>query len=177
MRLSEWAWKDDPEETPAGGEDARVEGWLNSVNSTVKPPLDNHSEVASMYDNKAPSIVVSENIPPNTRAQPNVNAPHRHIIQMPAHSIVSSTRLDTERFWDAIHQEYICPGEKCRRHFKSPHDFQKHLLTSAHVGGTVVCPSCLKRFATTTAWVAHTESASTGLAMDSVGRALVALMA
>lgn len=138
----------------------RVKGWLNSVNNTVTPPSDNHSEIASMYDRKVPTSTISAKVQSSTRAQPNPDAPRRHIIQMPAHSIVSSDKLDTERFWDAIRQEYICPGEKCRRHFKTVTDFRQHLLSSAHVGGTVVCPLCLKRFATTAAWVSHTESAS-----------------
>ncbi|KAI1623418.1 hypothetical protein EDD37DRAFT_694797 [Exophiala viscosa] len=142
-----------------------VNGWLASVKSTAtNPPSDNHSEVASIYNRKTSESIMSENVPPPSvlrPADPDPAAGHKHVISMPAHSIITTTSsLDMERFWDAIRQEYICPGEKCRRTFKSRLDFQKHLLSSAHVGGQVVCPSCLKRFATTTAWVAHCESAS-----------------
>ena len=143
-------------------DNADVNGWLASVKSTANPPSDNHSEVASIYNRKTSESVMSENVPPSIRPTDiDPAAGHKHVITMPAHSIITTTSsLDMERFWDAIRQEYICPGEKCRRTFKSRLDFQKHLLSSAHVGGQVVCPSCLKRFATTTAWVAHCESAS-----------------
>jgi hypothetical protein len=140
-----------------------LRGWLNSVNSTTNPPSDNHSEVASLYNRRVPESVVSSNfIPPSVRAaDPNPAANFKRLITMPAHSIISSTnRLEFERFWDSLRQEYVCPGEKCHRGFKTRLDFQKHLLSSAHVGGSVTCPSCLKKFATTTAWVAHCESAS-----------------
>ncbi|KIW60664.1 hypothetical protein PV05_00865 [Exophiala xenobiotica] len=157
-------WNARNEAVPDESENAAgVRGWLNSVNSTTNPPSDNHSEVASLYNRKAPESVLSENfIPPSVRAaDPNPAANFKRLITMPAHSIVSSTnRLEFERFWDSLRQEYVCPGEKCHRGFKTQLDFQKHLLSSAHVGGQVTCPSCLKKFATTTAWVAHCESAS-----------------
>ncbi|EXJ84839.1 hypothetical protein A1O3_05513 [Capronia epimyces CBS 606.96] len=139
-----------------------VKGWLASVNSSTKPPSANNSEVASMYDKKVAASVVSENMPPSVRPPGETSSSvHRHIINMPAHSIISSSApLDIERFWDALHQQYMCPGERCRRQFSNAEQFKQHLLTSAHVGGQVVCPSCLKRFATTFAWVAHVESPS-----------------
>ncbi|KAK5210751.1 hypothetical protein LTR47_001471 [Exophiala xenobiotica] len=158
------AWNARNEPGPDEFENALgLRGWLNSVNSTTNPPSDNHSEVASLYNRRVPESVVSSNfIPPSVRAaDPNPAANFKRLITMPAHSIISSTnRLEFERFWDSLRQEYVCPGEKCHRGFKTRLDFQKHLLSSAHVGGSVTCPSCLKKFATTTAWVAHCESAS-----------------
>lgn len=154
-----------PEPSKSGAPDNSrlVNGWLATVNSTANPPSDNHSEVASIYNRKTSESILSENVPPPSvrAADPDPAAGYKRIISMPAHSIITSNSTqDRERFWDAIRQEYICPGEKCRRTFKGALEFQKHLLSSAHVGGQVVCPSCLKRFATTTAWVAHCESAS-----------------
>lgn len=156
-------WDPHAEPVPAPRENAaNIRDWLGSVNSRTNPPCDNHSEVASIYDRRAPDSAVSENyIPPSLRAGSNPAAGVRRVITMPAHSIITSTsRIEFEKYWDPLRQEYVCPGEKCLRAFKSQLDFKKHLLSSAHVGGQVTCPSCLKKFATTTAWVAHCESAS-----------------
>ncbi|KIY01656.1 uncharacterized protein Z520_01792 [Fonsecaea multimorphosa CBS 102226] len=149
---------DTRQENISGG---MVKGWLNSVSATLGPPSDDSTEVASMYDRRASSSETPGTIPPSSQASPNQDAPHKHIIQMPAHSIVStSSRLDHEKYWDSIRQVYSCPTIKCKRQFRTLAEFQQHLLSSAHIGGQVTCPSCLKRFATTAAWVAHTASAS-----------------
>ncbi|KIX00072.1 uncharacterized protein Z518_10999 [Rhinocladiella mackenziei CBS 650.93] len=140
----------------------KVQPWLDNMHPTARPPPDNTSMVASMYDKNAPSSAVSENIPPSVRARdPDPAAPHKHVINIPAHSAISPrSQLDIQKFWDGMQQKYICPGMSCNRGFKSIRGFQEHLLSSAHVGGTVVCPSCLKRFGSTAAWVAHCESGS-----------------
>ncbi|KAJ9639164.1 hypothetical protein H2204_004073 [Knufia peltigerae] len=150
-----------PEPTP-GENAANIRDWLGSVNSKTNPPSDNHSEVASIYDRKSPESVVSENyIPQSLRAGSIPAGGIRRVITMPAHSIITSTGgIEFEKYWDSLRQEYVCPGEKCLRAFKGQLDFKNHLLSAAHVGGQVTCPSCLKKFATTTAWVAHCESAS-----------------
>jgi hypothetical protein len=141
--------------------DPRIKDWVTSVHSAAaNPPSDDASEVASLYDKPA-SELSSSVIPPSTQARPNSNAPHQHLIKMPAHTVVSSTApLDIEKYWDPIRQIYGCPTAKCRRQFRTADQFRKHLLSSAHIGGQITCPTCLKRFATTAAWVAHTESAS-----------------
>lgn len=149
------------EQTAQNGNSGSVNKWLDAVNSTSSPPSDKHSEGASIYNKTTTASAVSENIPPAAQAQPNLEAPTRHIINMPAHTIIASNApVDVERFWDHVQQAYTCPTQKCRRLYSSVNDFRQHLLTSAHAGGKVVCPSCLKSFASTTAWVAHTESAS-----------------
>ncbi|EXJ94427.1 hypothetical protein A1O1_02822 [Capronia coronata CBS 617.96] len=162
LQVGPSAWDSQGQGGESQGGEGYVSGWLASVNTSTRPPPDNNSEVASMYDKKVAASAVSENIPPSVQGPDrNPFSVLNRIIQMPAHSIISSNApLDIERFWDATLQQYTCPGERCRRHFANTDHFRKHLLTSAHVGGQVVCPSCLKRFATTFAWVAHCESPS-----------------
>lgn len=163
LRISENAWETpmQQEEPQTASTTGRVHGWLASVNNSSSPPADQHSQVASMYESKAAQTPnSSEMIPPSHRAaNPDPAAAHEHIINMPAHSLIS-TKMDVQRFWDAVQKCYICPGETCQRRFTRSIEFERHLVSSAHVGGKVVCPSCLKRFASTTAWVAHCESAS-----------------
>ncbi|EXJ55499.1 hypothetical protein A1O7_08426 [Cladophialophora yegresii CBS 114405] len=149
---------------PQYANDPRIKNWVTSVRTAAAtPPADNASEVASMYDK--PAVAVSDLStsvpPPSTQALPNTNAPRQHVIRMPAHTVVSTNApLDIEKYWDPIRQVYGCPTTKCRRQFRTAEQFRTHLLSSAHIGGQVTCPSCLKKFATTAAWVAHTESAS-----------------
>ncbi|KAL2444116.1 hypothetical protein ABEF95_015042 [Exophiala dermatitidis] len=173
LEIGHNAWTKWAQGGKAADSQGYIKGWLATMNSSSTPPMDNTSEVASMYDKKAVSTV-SANVPPRVAPNvapsvtpsmqppnPNASVVHERIIHMPAHSIVSTNApLDIERFFDSLHQKYICPGQKCGRQFATPHNFRQHLLTSAHVGGQVTCPTCLKRFATTFAWVAHCESAS-----------------
>ncbi|OAP65758.1 hypothetical protein AYL99_01730 [Fonsecaea erecta] len=144
------------EETTSG----MVKGWLDSLTTQAEPPSDDSIEVASMYDRKVSSDNTGQ-IPPTSLAKPNPDAPHEHIVHMPAASMVSTgSPLDIEKYWDANRQVYSCPTIRCKRQFRTLADFKAHLLTSAHVGSQVTCPSCLKKFASTSAWVAHTSSAS-----------------
>ena len=156
-----WGFQQPHSQGQPHGDDPRIKGWLKTVNEAAQPPSDNESFVASMYDEKQQTSKVSSSVPASTRAVPNQTAPHQHIIQMPAHSVISSTaQLDIEKYFDPIRQVYACPTIKCKRQYKTKREFQDHLLTSSHIGGQVTCPSCLKRFPTTYAWVAHSESAS-----------------
>ena len=70
------------------------------------------------------------------------------------------SKLQLDKYWDVIQQKYTCPGIKCRRNFRTPHDFSDHLLSPAHVGGHVVCPSCLNIFKSNSALISHMESGS-----------------
>ncbi|KIW34231.1 uncharacterized protein PV07_01024 [Cladophialophora immunda] len=163
LHISQPAWGMQQDvDTPQGNANSgMVAGWLNTVAATAEPPSNGSSEVASMYDRKASSSDYPGKIPPTSQAKPNQDSSYQHIVQMPAHSIVSTRRrLEIEKYWDSIRQVYSCPTIKCKRQFRTPADFRAHLLSSAHIGGQVTCPSCLKRFATTAAWVAHTASAS-----------------
>ncbi|KAJ9613211.1 hypothetical protein H2200_003153 [Cladophialophora chaetospira] len=156
-----WGFQQPALQQPQYADDPRIKNWVNSVNSATLPPNENGSDVASPYENKRIPSDLSSPLPASTQALPNQSAPHQHIIRMPAHSIVSTTtQLEVEKYWDPIRQVYGCPTTKCKREFSSEGEFRKHLLSSNHIGGQVTCPSCLKKFATTAAWVAHTESAS-----------------
>ncbi|OAL40342.1 hypothetical protein AYO20_00078 [Fonsecaea nubica] len=156
-----WSTQQDAGTSKEDTQSGLVRGWLNSVATTAEPPTDDSSEVGSWYDRKASSSGTLDKVPPAYKVRPNSGAPLQHIVRMPAHSIVSTSNgLEIEKYWDSIGQVYSCPTAKCKRQFKTPADFKAHLLSSAHIGGQVTCPSCLKRFTTTAGWVAHTSSAS-----------------
>lgn len=66
-----------------------------------------------------------------------------------------------DMYWNSVLGCYVCPGLNCGKKLASPKEFQTHLLTGVHAVSSVQCPSCLKRFKTTTALIAHAESGST----------------
>lgn len=63
-------------------------------------------------------------------------------------------------FWIDEQSHYECPGQDCKQTFEDASDFHKHLLSRAHVGGHVTCPSCLLHFNSLTALCAHMEAPS-----------------
>lgn len=102
----------------------------------------------------------SDYIPPAVKAEnQDPNAPYAQV--QTAQRARLPARQNLENYWNAVLSCYICPGSKCGRRLRSRQDFEEHLLSGAHVVETVQCPSCLKRFKTTTALVAHAESGST----------------
>lgn len=46
------------------------------------------------------------------------------------------TRYDTNRFFDPFESKYACPAEHCLQKFDSAKDFDKHLRSGAHIGGS-----------------------------------------
>ena len=71
--------------------------------------------------------------------------------------------LDREKlqsYWNPILGVYLCPGDGCGQKLRSVEEFHRHLLSPTHTKRSVQCPTCLKRFKTTTALVAHAESGS-----------------
>ncbi|KEF52900.1 uncharacterized protein A1O9_10806 [Exophiala aquamarina CBS 119918] len=142
----------------------KIEGWLDSIGTTARPPQENRNAVVSIYDQKLTTKALQESSAPTFKGIDSVSTKpsgkHDHVTTQPRSVISTSTGLDVERFWDVMRQEYVCPGSRCSRQFNDAQQFRDHLLSSSHVGGVVVCPSCLKRFRTTAAWVSHTESAS-----------------
>ena len=155
-----WSFGDIAAQSQQYSDDPSIKGWINQVSNTAEHPSENASEVASTYDRKQPINVSSNTIAPSVQAQPNNDAPHQHITSMAAPSVISTTRLAIDKYWDPIRGAYNCPSTKCKGQFRNIETFRDHLLTSSHVGGQVTCPSCLKKFATAAAWVSHTESAS-----------------
>jgi len=144
---------------------AKVKGWLDAIGTSAKSPQENYDAAASIYDQKIDNTPVGGNAASTLKAPASASTKpggkYGHITTQPAGSIVSnSTGFDVERYWDVMQQKYACPGQRCNRRFNDAKCFREHLLSDAHVGGVVVCPSCLKRFRTAAAWVSHTESAS-----------------
>jgi hypothetical protein len=96
--------------------------------------------------------------PPGTPQNLDPNAPHSHITTTT--TITKPSTLSISKFYDPLREAYECPGSKCHRLYTTPEDFRDHLLGEAHVGGHVTCPSCLNRFKSNAALVAHMESGS-----------------
>lgn len=82
-----------------------------------------------------------------------------HLTTQPAAMAVPPL-LDPMNHFNHMTKNFECPGRKCGRSFGSVESFNAHLTSSAHVGGRTVCPSCLSKFASTMALVAHCESPS-----------------
>jgi hypothetical protein len=133
--------------------------------------LDNSSNVSPGTTSKQPtsmfdrlSQISNANSHPPHRSQtvpaagppPNPNARIRTI---PA-KIASRSPLDPWKYFDPLQNAFVCPGQKCRAKYATAEDFDEHLVSSAHVGGKTVCPSCLSRFNTTAALISHCESGS-----------------
>lgn len=70
------------------------------------------------------------------------------------------TQFNLQKYWNSIEQVYVCPGIKCGKRLRSQKEFEDHLLSGAHSSNTVRCPSCMKKFQTTTALLNHIESGS-----------------
>ncbi|KAL4871106.1 hypothetical protein BDV12DRAFT_194752 [Aspergillus spectabilis] len=65
---------------------------------------------------------------------------------------------DPRNFIDKFTGEYLCPcGKRCR----SKEEFEAHVLTKSQGSRRMQCPGCFKIFRSTTALIAHCESAST----------------
>jgi hypothetical protein len=85
--------------------------------------------------------------------------PNSHISTQPA-PLTPSSILEPMNYHNEITRKFECPGRKCGGSFDTIEGFNAHLTSSAHVGGRSVCPSCLKKFPSTMALVAHCESPS-----------------
>jgi hypothetical protein len=98
----------------------------------------------------------SQTIPAAAQA---LNNPNAHIRTVTA-ALSPRSLLDPYKYFDPLQNCFVCPGQKCHSKFATPEAFDEHLLSSAHVGGRTVCPSCLKKFKTTAALITHCESGS-----------------
>ena len=72
----------------------------------------------------------------------------------------SASILEPMNYYNEMTNKFECPGKKCGGVFDTIEAFNKHLTSNAHVGGRTICPSCLARFPSTMALVAHCESPS-----------------
>lgn len=85
--------------------------------------------------------------------------PNAHLSTKPA-PLVPVRVLDPMNHYHSLTKKFECPGQKCGGNFDSIEAFNAHLISSAHVGGRTVCPSCLCKFTSTMSLVAHCESPS-----------------
>ena len=85
--------------------------------------------------------------------------PNAHLSTRPA-PMTPSSILDPRNHYNSLTKKFECPGRKCGGNFDTIEAFNAHLTSSAHVGGRTVCPSCLGKFTSTMALVAHCESPS-----------------
>lgn len=85
--------------------------------------------------------------------------PNAHLSTRPA-PLVPPSILDPMNHLNHMTKKFECPGRKCGGNFDTVEAFNAHLTSSAHVGGRTVCPSCLNKFTSTMALVAHCESPS-----------------
>ena len=99
-------------------------------------------------------------------SQPSSNRPLSNDPNAANVSVITTARvipksvLDPEQYFNEFTELYECPGLKCQGKFQTTEEFSDHLLGGAHVGGKTQCPSCLNKFRTTGALVAHCESGS-----------------
>ena len=68
--------------------------------------------------------------------------------------------LEPMNHFNDLTSNFECPGRKCGGVFATLEAFNAHLTSNAHVGGRTICPSCLAKFPSTMALVAHCESPS-----------------
>jgi len=106
-------------------------------------------------DTRDAQIIPPPAVKPSTQ---DPSAAYAHVQTAPRISL--SSELDIQQFFDTRCDRYICPGLRCGRQLKTVDEFRDHLLTGAHITGPVTCPSCLKKFKTTSALIAHCESGS-----------------
>ena len=74
--------------------------------------------------------------------------------------LIPRSILDPEQYYNEITERYECPSIRCRGKYATNEEFKAHLLSEPHSGGKTQCPSCLNRFKTTWALIAHCESGS-----------------
>jgi hypothetical protein len=96
---------------------------------------------------------------PNASNPPLSTDPNAHLTTQPP-PFSPTPILDPSTHYNDFTRKFECPGLKCGGSFTTIEAFNAHLTSSAHVGGRTVCPSCLAKFASTMALVAHCESPS-----------------
>lgn len=119
----------------------------STLSQNPKPPLcltKEHSDISGGLS--APKSSLSIN-------------PNAHISTKPA-PITPTAILDPMNHYSDLTKKFECPGRKCGGSFDTIEAFNAHLTSNAHVGGRTVCPSCLSKFSSTMALVAHCESPS-----------------
>lgn len=126
-----------------------------SASSPAASTLFQSSKSAPPPTQHAGDIVVGPSAS-SSAVSTNSNA---HLTTQPA-PLMPASLLDPMNHFNDITNKFECPGRQCGGLFNTIESFNAHLTSSAHVGGRTVCPSCLSKFASTMALVAHCESPS-----------------
>lgn len=163
LDISDRSWKNEPQPPVT---DDKVQSWLNnhrdSFGSAEDPPSRPRHEPSELVDDMSFNTQKENHVPPSVWSPTSTqDARYNHIQLRPTtnQSAISSLSVDAERFWDPQRQEYICTAHRCHgQGFKTPQEFQEHKLSSIHVGGQIVCPSCLKSFHSQAGFLAHAAS-------------------
>ena len=131
--------------------------------SSVSPGTNPHQPI-SMFDRL--SQISTANTQPSPQSQnisaasptPNNNPNSR--IRIVSAAFAAKSTIDAWKYFDPLQNCFVCPGQKCHAKYATSKEFDQHLVSSAHVGGKTVCPSCLSKFDTTAALISHCESGS-----------------
>lgn len=123
----------------------------NSMRESLFPET-SEQNFKQKYYSPRPSVHVSESAN-SLRSGP----PPSHVGS--AYTNLSS--YDVNKFLDPFTARYVCPLQHCQQDFKTPKEFNSHLLSVNHVGGKISCPGCLRLFRTASALIAHMESSTT----------------
>jgi hypothetical protein len=115
---------------PGAKPNPKVEDWLSDVNKNADDNADN------LTDDKFAKISIKD---PSYEDKPNWN-PYE--------------------FLNALTGLFTCPHKSCSRAYKTAREFEEHLASPAHTGGTIRCPSCLRIFKSHTALISHCENAT-----------------
>lgn len=146
--------------------DDKVQYWLNghsdSFGPADDPPSSPRPEPSALVDDMSFNTQKENHVPSSVWSPTSTQDARYNRIQLRSttnQSAISSPSVDAERFWDPQRQEYICTAHRCHgQGFKTQQDFQEHKLSSIHIGGQIVCPSCLKSFHSQAGFLAHAAS-------------------
>ncbi len=140
-------------------------GHVHNTKDGAKPGWSGSSPAASsLFQNSKASLLPtkqnSDLLGGSNVSKPALSTnPNAHLSTKPA-PIIPASLLEPMNHFDHLTNKFECPGTKCGGSFDTIEAFNAHLTSSAHVGGRTVCPSCLSKFASTMALVAHCESPS-----------------
>ena len=123
----------------------------------ANPPISMSDRLSQLSIADSQLSPQAQGIPP--AALPPQTNPNGRIRTLPA-ALSGRSTLDPWKYFDPLQNCFVCPGAKCQAKHATPQDFDEHLVSSAHVGGKTVCPSCLSKFNTTAALISHCESGS-----------------
>jgi hypothetical protein len=149
--------KSPPVETPDAGGGSPLDKFGNLSRGTMP------NQSVSAFDRLSQVSIATSHSSPQPQSVPAASPPNNNPnarIRTISSAVLPKSTLDPWKYFDSLINAFVCPGIKCGGKYATPKEFQEHLSSSAHVGGKAVCPSCLSKFKSTAALVAHCESGS-----------------